>query len=148
MSVDPWATGQAEPEHRWHDRESRVHAAVLAEHAHFRAAGKEYCDFDRLPNDVQRDFTAGARIVLDTAYPIVSTAEEIEALPMGTLIQRGADVRLCRAAPLALQGEIVVGSSRRWDYPGPIASRQRSWATSAELAALGPWTVVHQQVAA
>jgi hypothetical protein len=143
--ADPWNFGPPEP--RTVTRDDRVLAAA---HAIFDAVPFP-SDMDPVPWEeshysVRQGYTADACAALDAAYPLVESAEEIDALPAATVIinEAGRVYQRILAGGYRQVGGVPVGTLEVWEQPGERETgRKVRRVTSATLAASGPWTVVH-----
>ncbi len=151
MIADPWAVGIA-PEPRAFTRDDRVLAAA---EAIFEAveppSNAEYLKWNEMPVFVRDAYMDDAAAALDVAYPLVESAEEIDALPQGTIIvnQSGTVMRREMHGGLARVDGSSVGTLEVWEQPGERETgRKPVRKSSATLAMSGPWTVVWTRVTA
>lgn len=126
--ADPWAT---QPEPRYLTRDDRIEAAA-----------KTFALLDNAGNVEDTDRT-NARVALDAAYPQVTTAAQLEALPSGTVIVSDTGMVLIRVDRKRSKNAWIEHRNQSYDFAS-------SSATVAVNAAIWGrvWTVVHQQVTA
>jgi hypothetical protein len=148
-AIDPWNFGPSEP--RTVTRDDRVLAAARAI---FDAvpfpSDITPVPWEEMPDFVRDGYVGDACAALDAAYPLVESAEEIDALPPGTVIinEAGRVYQRILAGGYRHVGGVPVGTLEVWEQPGERESgRKVRRVTSATLAASGPWTVVHRVAA-
>jgi hypothetical protein len=128
--ADPWAT---QPEPRYLTRDDRIEAAA-----------KTFALLDNAGNVEDTDRT-NARVALDAAYPQVTTAAQLEALPPGTVIVSDTGQVFFRIDRKL--SPYVWLENRNHSYGLALASSSASIAANAAIWG-HVWTVVHQQVTA
>jgi hypothetical protein len=149
IAIDPWNFGPPEP--RALTRDDRVLAAA---HAIFDAvpfpSDITPAPWDEMPDFVRDGYVGDACAALDAAYPLVESAEEIDALPAGTVIisEGGSVYRRALTGGLDRVNGADVGTLEVWEQPGERETgRKVRRVRSSALAVSGPWTVVHSVAA-
>lgn len=131
VQLDPWFTGTNEPTFVTHD--DRITAGIKAMNGAWHRTAQ-----DQMVSEI-----------LDAAYPIVITADEIEDLPAGTVIISETGNVYKRSPFVAKPSRTSggdVGGREVWEKPGANESGSKIHRLSSQQLAVGgvAWTVVHQ----